>query len=195
MTQVSSHPAFSLREPNISRLLFADPRLAPLWTLLRLYIGYEWLMAGWGKITNPAGVWVGEKAGAAVSGFLTGALAKTGGEHPDVQGWYAWFLQNIALPNAATFSYLVAYGEVLVGVGLILGLLTGLAAFFGGVMNASYLLAGTISTNPLLFILATWLVLGWRVAGWWGLDRWLLPRFGVTSAVPEEVAARAGAAT
>lgn len=170
-----------LHEPNLSRLLFADPRLAPLWALLRLYVGYEWLMAGWGKITNPAGVWVGEKAGTAVSGFLTGALAKTDGAHPDVQGWYAWFLQHVALPNAAAFSYLVAYGEVLVGVALILGLFTGIAAFFGGVMNASYLLAGTISTNPLLFILATWLVLGWRVAGWWGLDRWVLARFGVTA--------------
>jgi thiosulfate dehydrogenase (quinone) large subunit len=172
-----------LHEPGLSRLLFADPRLAPLWTLLRLYVGYEWLMAGWGKVTHPAGVWVGDKAGAAVSGFLTGALAKTDGAHPDVQGWYAWFLQHVALPNAAAFSYLVAYGEVLVGAALILGLFTGLAAFFGGVMNASYLLAGTVSTNPLLFILATWLVLGWRVAGWWGLDRWVLARFGVTARI------------
>ncbi|MDL2342874.1 DoxX family protein [Deinococcus sp. MIMF12] len=169
-----------MHEPRLSRLLFADPRLAPVWALLRVYVGYEWLVAGWGKVTNPAGVWVGEQAGTAVSGFLTGALAKTGGDHPDVAGWYAWFLQHVALPNAAVFSYLVAYGEVLVGVALILGLFTGIAAFFGGVMNASYLLAGTVSTNPLLFILATWLVLGWRVAGWWGLDRFVLARFGVT---------------
>nr|WP_280527545.1 DoxX family membrane protein [Deinococcus humi] len=160
-------------------MLFADPRLAPLWLLLRLYVGYEWLSAGWGKVTNPAGVWVGEKAGVAVSGFLNGALAKTGGDHPDVAGWYAWFVQHVALPNAAAFSYMVAYGELLVGTALVLGLFTGIAAFFGGFLNANFLLAGTVSSNPLLFILATWLVLGWRVAGWWGLDRWVLPRFGV----------------
>jgi len=35
-----------------------------------------------------------------------------------------------------------------------------------------------VSTNPLLFILGTWLVLAWRVGGWWGLDRWLLPLLG-----------------
>jgi thiosulfate dehydrogenase [quinone] large subunit len=52
-------------------------------------------------------------------------------------------------------------------------------------MNASYLLAGTLSTNPLLFILATWLVLGWRVAGYWGLDRWVLPKLGVSIPVGE----------
>ncbi|ANE43651.1 DoxX family protein [Deinococcus puniceus] len=167
-------------EPHLAQLLFANPRLAPLWAFIRIYVGYAWLVAGWGKVTNPAGVWVGEKAGTAVTGYLTGALAKTTGDHPDVSGWYGWFIQNVALPNAAVFSYLVAYGEVLVGIALILGLLTGLAAFFGGFMNVSYLLAGTLSTNPLLFILATWLVLGWRVAGYWGLDRWVLPKLGVS---------------
>jgi thiosulfate dehydrogenase [quinone] large subunit len=169
-----------LKEPGMSQRLFADPRLAPLWLLLRMYLGYQWLMSGWGKMTSPGGVWVGEKAGVAVAGFLKSALAKTGGEHPDVQGGYAWFIQHVALPNASLFSYLVVYGELLVGLALILGLFTGLAAFFGGFLNVSYLLAGTISTNPVLFILATWLVLGWRVAGWWGLDRLVLPRFGVT---------------
>jgi thiosulfate dehydrogenase (quinone) large subunit len=166
-------------EPNISKFLFADTRLAPLWTLVRLYVGYEWLIAGWGKLTNPAGVWVGEKAGTAVTGFLNGALTKTDGAHPDVQGYSAWFLQNIALPNASLFSYLVTFGEIAVGIALIMGLFTGIAAFFGGFMNASYLLAGTVSTNPLLFILAMLLVLAWRTAGYWGLDRWVLPRIGV----------------
>lgn len=134
---------------------------------------------GLGQDHQPAGVWVGEKAGVAVSGFLNGAVAKSGGDHPDVAGWYAWFVENVALPNATVFSYMVAYGELLVGIALILGLFTGIAAFFGGFLNANFLLAGTVSSNPLLFILATWLVLGWRVAGWWGLDRWILPRFGV----------------
>lgn len=166
-------------EPNITRLLFADTRMAPIWTLVRLYVGYEWLMAGWGKLTNPAGVWVGEQAGTAITGFLNGALQKTSGDHPDVQGFYAWFIQHVALPNAALFSALVTFGEIAVGIALILGLLTGIAAFFGGFMNANFLLAGTVSANPVLFILATFLVLGWRVAGYYGLDRWVLPRVGV----------------
>jgi thiosulfate dehydrogenase (quinone) large subunit len=169
-------------EPNITRFLFADTRLAPLWTILRLYVGYEWLTAGWGKLTNPAGVWVGEKAGTAVTGFLNGALGKTSGAHPDVQGFYAWFIQNVALPNAAVMSYLVTYGEILVGVALILGLFTGIAAFFGGFLNTNFLLAGAVSMNPVLFVLSTLLVLAWRTAGYWGLDRWMLPRVGVPGA-------------
>lgn len=166
-------------EPNITRFIFADTRLAPVWLGVRLYVGYQWLEAGWGKLTNPAGVWVGDKAGAALTGFVNGALTKAAGERPDVTGWYADFLRGVVLPNAKLFAYLVTFGEILVGIALILGLFTGIAAFFGGFMNANFLLAGTISTNPILFIPATWLVLAWRVAGYWGLDRWALPLVGV----------------
>lgn len=169
-------------EPRMARLLFADKRTAAFWLLVRLYIGYEWLVAGWGKLTNPAGVWVGDSAGAAVAGFAKGALAKTTSDHPDVTGWYAWFLREVVIPNAKLFAYMVTFGEILVGIALILGLLTGIAAFFGGLMNANYLLAGTVSSNPVLFILATWIVLAWRVAGYWGLDRYALPLLGVPGA-------------
>ena len=50
-------------EPNISRVLFADTRLAPVWLLIRVYLGALWLVAGWEKLTDPAGLWVGSKAG------------------------------------------------------------------------------------------------------------------------------------
>lgn len=169
------HPRPALRPAAFARLL-DDARLAPLWALLRVYVGWEWLGAGWGKLTNPGGAWVGEHAGAAVTGFLKGALAKTGGEHPDVQAWYAWFVQHVALPNATAFSYLVAFGEVAIGLALILGLFTGVAAFFGGFLNANFLLAGAVSTNPVLFILATWLVLEHRAAGRLGADGLIVPR-------------------
>jgi thiosulfate dehydrogenase (quinone) large subunit len=119
-----------------------------------------------------------EKAGAAITGFVTEALKKTGGPHPDVQWWYAGFLEHAVLPHPVFWSYVVSGGEVLVGVALILGVLTGIAAFFGSVMNVSYLLAGTVSINPILFAIATWLVLAWKTAGWWGLDRWVLPALG-----------------
>lgn len=163
-------------EPRISQILFASRGAAVFWLLVRLYVGYAWLMAGWNKVRNPA--WVGPEAGGAVRGYLTGALGRAAGEQPSVTGWYAWLIENVFLPNAAIFSHLVAYGEFVVGITLILGLLTGLSAFFGGLMNASYLLAGTLSSNPVLFILATWLVLAWRVAGYYGLDYWVLPRIG-----------------
>jgi thiosulfate dehydrogenase [quinone] large subunit len=166
----------ALEDPPVARTLFGEVRWAWLWLPLRLYAGYEWLTSGLGKLSNPA--WTGDNAGAAVTGFVRGALEKTGGAHPDVQGWYAWFLQNVVLPNAALWSYLVTWGEILVGIALILGLFTGIAAFFGAFMNMNYLLAGTVSSNPILLAIAILLVLAWKTAGWWGLDRWVLPALG-----------------
>ena len=89
-------------------MLFGEVKWAWIWIPLRLYVGWQWLIAGWNKLGNP--VWTGESAGAAVTGFVTGALEKTGGAHPDVQGWYAWFLRNLVLPNAGLWSQFVAYG-------------------------------------------------------------------------------------
>ncbi len=165
-----------LDDPPVAKALFGDVRWAWLWLILRLYAGYEWLSAGLGKLGNPA--WTGASGGAAITGFVKGALTKATGEHPDVQGWYAAFLQNVVLPNARTWGYLITFGEILVGIALILGLFTGSAAFFGAFMNVNYLLSGTVSTNPILFLIAILLVMAWKIAGWWGLDRWVLPALG-----------------
>lgn len=163
-----------VEENPFSRFLFVSTRSAWIWLLLRLYLGYSWLMAGIHKVGSEA--WTGSNAGAAIEGFVNGALSKV--EGGDVAGWYAWFLENVVLPNASVFGFLVAWGEVLVGLGLIVGLLTGIAAFFGALMNMSFLLAGTISTNPIMFLIAMFLIMAWKVAGWYGLDRWALPRLG-----------------
>ena len=142
-----------------------------------MYLGYLWLTAGIGKVME--GGWIGEGAGGAVKGFAQGALQQTGGEHPQVTQWYAGFLENVVIPNATLFSYLVTFGEILVGLALIVGLFTGIAAFFGAFMNASFIFAGTAGANPLMFILAILIMMAWRVAGYWGLDRWALPAIGV----------------
>ena len=163
-------------DPPVTKFLFSDVRLSWLWLIVRLYVGYEWFVAGWAKVQNPA--WFGGSAGAALTGFVKGALTKSSGAHPDVQGWYAAFLQNMVLPNATFWSNFVVIGELLVGVALILGIFTGIAAFFGSFMNYNYLLAGTVSTNPILFLLAMLLILAWKTAGWLGLDHWILPLLG-----------------
>src|SRR5215203_733450 len=180
MRAVATDHQDHIPEPNVTRFLFADTRMAPVWLIVRLWLGYEWLVAALGKWVE--GGWVGEGAGGAVKGFAQGAIAQTAGEHPQVTGWYATFLREVVVPNAALFSYLVILGETLVGLALILGAFTGIAAFFGVFMNASFLFAGTAGANPLMAIVAILLVLAWRVAGWWGLDRWILPAIGVPGA-------------
>jgi thiosulfate dehydrogenase (quinone) large subunit len=168
--------AAEIPEPPFAKFLFSNTRFSWFWLIVRLYVGFEWLQAGWGKLGNP--VWTGDQAGSAVKGFLMGALQKTTGAHPDVSGWYASFITHVALPHVAAFSYFVTYGEIVVGILLILGLLTGIAAFVGTFLNLNYLFAGTVSINPILGILGLFLILAWRTAGWYGLDRYALPTLG-----------------
>lgn len=151
-----------------------DTRLAWVWLVIRIYVGWLWLSAGWEKVQSPA--WVGEGAGTAVAGYVNNSLTLTSGEHPAVLGWYASFLEGFVLPNVELFSYLVTYGEIAVGLALIFGFLTGAAAGFGAVMNLSYMLAGSAGLNPMMFVLQILLIIAWRTAGWVGLDRYVLPK-------------------
>ncbi len=118
MSELQHYP-----EPGVSRFLFASRVMAPVWTVVRLYLGYQWLSAGWEKLHDPA--WVGAGAGSGVSGFLRGALGKVDGEHPAVQAWLGCIFRHAFLPSAPAQPCLVAIGETLVGVALVLGPLTG----------------------------------------------------------------------
>lgn len=145
-----------------------------LFGAVRVWLGWQWLQAGIHKVGTAA--WTGESAGSAVAGFARGAIAKAAGESPTVQAWYANFLESWVLPNAKVFGYLVAYGEVLVGIGLILGAFTGFAALAGALMNLNFMLAGTLSSNPILYTAAFIVIAGINYAEYYGLDTYLRPR-------------------
>jgi thiosulfate dehydrogenase [quinone] large subunit len=140
---------------------------AGLLTVLRLYVGWKFLTAGWGKLT-------GDKPFNA-SGFIKGAIAKAGGEKPVVQDWYGDFLQGFAQTNTDLFNILVPWGEFLVGVGLITGTLTTFAALMGIFMNFNFLFAGSISSNPNLIIVQFFLLAAGMNAGRFGGDYWVIP--------------------
>ena len=190
MRSVQPKAATQVPEPPLARFLFADTRIAWVWLIVRLYVGWQWLVAGMEKLTgysidfgsfgeHAGNSWIfTNHLGVQLSGFLHGALAQTTGAHPAVQGWYGWLVQNVGIPGAGFFSYLVTFGEIAVGLGLILGVLTGIAAFFGLFMNMNFMLAGAVSINPIIGGLALFLVLAWRVAGYYGGDRYLLPLLG-----------------
>ncbi len=56
-------------------------------------------------------------------------------------GWYKDFLEGTVLPNAQCWATLQTWGEVAVGVGLILGLTTGLSALVGLYLSLTFGLA------------------------------------------------------
>ncbi len=175
--KVSDHGEITLPDPPITHLLFSTTKLAWLFAIIRVYVGYEWIQAGLHKVTDPKWVQTGES----LLGYWTRAVALP--EPPAraaiTYDWYRSFLQLLIETESHTwFAKLIAYGEVLVGLGLIVGALVGIAAFFGALMNFSFMLAGAASTNPVLFLLAVVLMLAWKVAGYYGLDYILLPLIG-----------------
>ena len=167
----------SIQDPPIARFLFQGTLASWLWLAVRLYVGYDFIVAGWHKFNSPA--WM-DGSGQGIAGFWTGALGTTPSGAPVITfDWYRGFLQYLMDTNSAGwFSYVIVFGELAVGVGLILGGFVGLAAAGGLLMNMAFLLAGTTSTNPVLVMLGFLLILAWKNAGYIGLDYFLLPMLG-----------------
>lgn len=194
-------------EPPIAKRLFATTTFAWLWLVLRLYLGWEWFVSGWGKTFGGQLTWefwrwgqsqysltgtancgwiracvVNGKSvprGSALQGFAASAVQNSQGPHPDVAySWYVDFLKWIRDSSYGWIAPLVSIVELLVGVLLIIGLFTGIAAFIGALMNFSYVFAGSAGVNPLFIIISLFLIMAWRVAGWYGLDRIILGKLG-----------------
>ena len=162
--------------PGFVRFLFGNSRAGLFWLPIRLFLGFAWMDAGWHKITGTG--WL--DGGAALQGYWTNAVAIPEEGKPAITyDWYRTFIETLLNNEAYTwFAPLIAWGELAVGIALILGILSGFAAFFGAFMNMSFLLAGSASTNPVMFTLAVGVMLAWRVAGYYGVDRYLLPMLG-----------------
>lgn len=173
-----SDDEIAIREWSFSRFLSRAKDAAPLWIGVRVFLAYTWISSGLGKLENPA--WM--ESGQALQAFWQRAVAV-----PEPPGrpliaypayreliqfmldnqWYTWFAK------------LITFGEILIGIGFLVGGLIGIAAFFALLLNFSFIFAGSTSSNPLLVIMegmiAFW---AWRSAGWFGLDRFLLPLIG-----------------
>ena len=177
-----------IQDPPVARFFFQSTTAAWLWLAVRLFVGYEFLTAGFHKFTTAA--WM-DGSGAGILGFWKGALGTTPAGAPVITfDWYRAFIQFLVDTNSAGwFSYVIVSGELAVGIGLILGIFTGVAATGGLLMNMAFLLAGTTSTNPVMAILGVLLILAWKNAGYIGLDYFLLPLLGTpwTQSVPRPI--------
>lgn len=166
-----------IEDPWYTKLLFGNSAYAILWLPLRLFLGIEWAAAGEHKVRDAA--W---RNGDALAGYWERVAAiPEPPQRPSIHyDWYRDFI-NFMLDNEwyTWFGPLIAWGELLVGLGLILGAFTAIAAFFGSMMNFSFILAGSTSSNPVLIFLTGPILVAWRIAGHWGLDRWLLAAVGV----------------
>jgi thiosulfate dehydrogenase [quinone] large subunit len=188
LTSILTRKNTVVNDPPLAQKLFASTYAAWLWLPIRIWVGYQWVDASMHKINNPAWVVTGE----ALKGFWTSAV-----KIPDAPArpaitfdWYRSFLQFLLDTNSYTwFAKVIAYSELLIGIALIVGAFTGIAALAGATMNFNFMLAGSASTNPVLFLLAVGIVLAWKVAGLVGVDYILLPTVGTPWKQPKSGAA------
>jgi thiosulfate dehydrogenase (quinone) large subunit len=176
-TETLTDDEVGIHEWRFARFLRYGREAAPLYLGLRLFLAWEWIDAAQHKLQNPA--WVA--GGTALKAYWQRAVAvpeppaSAAITFPAYRAFIQFMLDNDWF---VWFAQVIAWGELLIGLGLLFGGLIGFAAFFALLMNFSFLFAGTTSSNPLLIILEVLLLVGWRVAGWWGVDRYLLPRIG-----------------
>jgi len=158
---------------TVRNFLFDDQHTALLWLVVRVYLGSVWLQNGLAKVVGSG--WT--NGGSALKTFWLRAVnGPAGGRSPIPYAWYRDLLHLMLVHHIYTwFAWVITISEVTIGLLLLLGLCTGLAACAGGVLNLLYLLAGSISVNPVMLILSLFLLFAWRVAGYYGLDRFLLP--------------------
>jgi thiosulfate dehydrogenase [quinone] large subunit len=95
--------------------------------LLRVYTGIFFAYYGFRKI---------------VSGSFTEGLAGfLSSRAEDSVGWYRVIVEAVIVPMQGLFAFLVAYGELALGMALIIGLATRYAAFAGAFMVLNFWLA------------------------------------------------------
>jgi thiosulfate dehydrogenase (quinone) large subunit len=168
--------AVAIEEPRYAKWLFNSAPAAWIWLVVRVYLGYEWAHAGYEKIFTDH--WLTSTA--PLKGFIGYALKGAAqGDHSAVNyGWYAAFMRWIGGSGAPIMSKVIALGETAIGIALILGLFTGVAAFLAGLLSVSFGLAGVAGVNPSFFVMEVFLVLAWRNAGYIGADRFVLRSLG-----------------
>ena len=160
--ETSADEVAPAHEWKVARFLRRATDAAPFYLGIRLFLGYEWIDSAWGKLGDRA--WMGTRE--ALRGFWERAVtapsppARPAITYPAYRSFIQFMLDN---DWHTWFAKLVAVGELLIGLGLLVGGLTAIAAAFGLLMNFSFVYAGTASTNPTLIILEAVIVYGWLV--------------------------------
>jgi thiosulfate dehydrogenase [quinone] large subunit len=81
--------------------LFRAKAASVLWLTVRLWLGYEWLNAGYQKIWGSESAVFWNHDGIAVKGYAAAAIAgSASGKGGASYGWWAAFLRNYDSPNA-----------------------------------------------------------------------------------------------
>ena len=108
-------------------MLPTPQRYAAWLAVIRIFAGVFWLTHGVPKLLSPA-------FAAHMPDMVRDMSSQTTGPYHD-------FIVHVVLPNGNLFAHLVAWGETLTGVSLLLGLLTPAGGLVGFFLGLNYFLA------------------------------------------------------
>ena len=147
--------------------------------VLRVVVGAWFIKAVWTKMTIAfaGGVIPYPTVSPRFLAFHPKRVAEYAAGNP--VAWYKDFLEGPVLSNAKLWATLQTYAEVAVGIGLVLGLLTGLSALVGLFLALNYGLATQWMSFGqqgfhLLLITSMVIFLAARAGRAWGIDRAVL---------------------
>ena len=136
--------------------------LAVGWLAMRVWLGCMWIQAGWAKLVGAENPYFLHHGGAGVAGFAAhGVPAYT---------WWGTFLHSFVVPNAGWIGILVAVAEFTIGVALVAGLFTRIAALGSLALLFTYVMSGTASVCAWYALFAIVVLTMWRTSSWIGID-------------------------
>jgi thiosulfate dehydrogenase (quinone) large subunit len=136
--------------------------MAAGWTAMRVWLGIMWIQAGSAKLwgaENPAFL---HNNGAGVAGFASHGVP--------AYSWWGSFLHNFVVPNSGWIGILVAVAELVIGIALVSGLFTRVAALGSLVLLFTYVMSGTASVCAFYALFAIVILTFWRTSSWLGID-------------------------
>lgn len=134
---------------------------AVAWTAMRVWLGAMWIQAGSAKLWGPESA-AFLHGGAGVAGFAAHGTP--------AYSWWGTFLHGFVVPNAGWIGVLVAVSEFAIGVALVAGLFTRVAALGSLALLFTYVMSGTASVCAFYALFAVVLLAMWRTSGWIGAD-------------------------
>jgi thiosulfate dehydrogenase [quinone] large subunit len=151
-----------LSTPHPLQWLARSRVMAVAWTAMRVWLGVMWIQAGAAKLWGAENSAFLHHNGAGVAGFAAhGVPAYT---------WWGSFLHSFVVPNAGAIGVFVAVAEFVIGLALVAGFLTPLAALASLGLLFTYVMSGTASVCAWYALFAIVLLATWRTASWIGVD-------------------------
>jgi len=140
-----------------------NSKLAALaWTAMPVWLGVMWIQAGSAKLWGAEAAAFLHNNGAGVAGFAAHGTP--------AYSWWGSFLHGFVVPNAGAIGVLIAVAEFAIGIALVAGLFTRVAALGSLALLFTYVMSGTASVCAFYALFAIVILVMWRTSSWIGAD-------------------------